>query len=183
MEFIRKTAKGKRWETVEIEILHHDGTVRTVLWNSATIFDSDGKIPIATIAQGHDITERKKAEESIKQSAEEWRNLFNSIPDYILVLDKDNIITRANFRFAEAYNISPEKLIGKKCYEFFHKSDIAKDKLEQVFEPFYTTRVQGLGMGLPICQSILEAHGGRIWAENNPDGGARFCFSLPAAGK
>lgn len=59
---------------------------------------------------------------------------------------------------------------------------IAKDKLEQVFEPFYTTRAQGLGLGLPICRSIVEAHGGRIWAENNPDGGARLYFSLPAGG-
>ncbi len=50
-------------EVVEIPIQHIDGPIRIVLWNSATIFDADGKTPVATIAQGQDITERKKAEQ------------------------------------------------------------------------------------------------------------------------
>jgi PAS domain S-box-containing protein len=56
----RTTAKGERWEVVEIPVQHVDGSVRTVLWNSATIFDTDGKTPMATMAQGQDITELKK---------------------------------------------------------------------------------------------------------------------------
>jgi two-component system CheB/CheR fusion protein len=56
----RATVKGERWEVLEIPIEHVDGSVRTVLWNSATIFAADGKIPVATIAQGQDITEQKK---------------------------------------------------------------------------------------------------------------------------
>jgi two-component system CheB/CheR fusion protein len=56
----RATVKGERWEVVEIPIQHVDGSVRTILWNSATIFASDGKTPVATIAQGQDITERKR---------------------------------------------------------------------------------------------------------------------------
>ena len=63
MELIRKTLTGERWETVEIPILNLDGSVRTVLWNSATLFARDGVTPVATIAQGQDITERKRAEE------------------------------------------------------------------------------------------------------------------------
>jgi len=55
----RAINKGERWEVVEIPIQHVDGTVRTVLWNSATILGTDGKTPVATIAQGQDITEQK----------------------------------------------------------------------------------------------------------------------------
>lgn len=66
MTFIRKTGTGERWESVEIEIMHLDGSVRTVLWNSATLFATDGVTPVATIAQGQDITGRKEAESIIK---------------------------------------------------------------------------------------------------------------------
>ncbi|HEY0303827.1 MAG TPA: ATP-binding protein, partial [Longimicrobiales bacterium] len=50
-----------------------------------------------------------------------------------------------------------------------------------VFEPFYTTQKKGLGLGLAISQSIVAAHGGHLRAENNPEGGATFHLSLPAA--
>jgi PAS domain S-box-containing protein len=66
----RATVKGERWEVVEIPIQQVDGSVRIVLWNSATIFAADGKTPVATIAQGLDITERKKAQEEQRQLQE-----------------------------------------------------------------------------------------------------------------
>jgi PAS domain S-box-containing protein len=53
------------------------------------------------------------------------------------------------------------------------------DKLDKIFQSFYTTKRDGLGMGLSISRSIIEAHGGRLWAENNPDRGATFYFTLP----
>ena len=56
---------------------------------------------------------------------------------------------------------------------------VASDQLERVFEPFVTSKTQGLGLGLAVCRSIVSAHEGRLWAENNPDGGASFCFELP----
>jgi PAS domain S-box-containing protein len=60
---IREATYGERWEVVEIPIKHKDGTVRLLLWNSANLYAPDGKTVVATIAQGHDITERKKAEQ------------------------------------------------------------------------------------------------------------------------
>jgi two-component system, LuxR family, sensor kinase FixL len=53
------------------------------------------------------------------------------------------------------------------------------DHLDKVFQPFYTTKRDGLGMGLSISRSIIDAHGGRLWAENNPDRGATFYCTLP----
>jgi len=50
-----------------------------------------------------------------------------------------------------------------------------------MFEPFYTTKGDGLGMGLAICTSIIEAHGGRLWAEPNANMGLTVQFVLPVA--
>lgn len=79
MEHIRGTIKGERWESVEIEILHKNGSIATVLWNSATLFDNSGTIPVATMAQGQDITERKRAEEELKQKNAELERFIYTV--------------------------------------------------------------------------------------------------------
>lgn len=57
------------------------------------------------------------------------------------------------------------------------------DFADRLFQPFMTTKAQGMGVGLSICRTIIEAHGGRIWFEPNEGGGAVFSFTLPMAGK
>jgi signal transduction histidine kinase/DNA-binding response OmpR family regulator len=61
-------------------------------------------------------------------------------------------------------------------------SGVREKELDKIFEPFFSTKRTGLGMGLSLSRSIIEAHGGHIWVENHPDQGATFSFDLPLAG-
>jgi len=63
-----------------------------------------------------------------------------------------------------------------------HGIGLTSDELVRIFQPFYTTKRDGLGMGLPISRSIIEAHGGRLWAESSVDRGSTFYFTIPATG-
>jgi K+-sensing histidine kinase KdpD len=56
---------------------------------------------------------------------------------------------------------------------------IDPERLERVFEPFYTTKRSGMGMGLSICRSIIDAHGGRLWANAMEPSGTVFQFTVP----
>ena len=58
---------------------------------------------------------------------------------------------------------------------------LGPDEAEQVFEPFYSTKTSGLGIGLSICRKMVESHGGQLWVSPNPAGGAVFHFTLRAA--
>jgi signal transduction histidine kinase len=56
---------------------------------------------------------------------------------------------------------------------------VPSEDIERIFSPFYTTKSGGMGMGLSICRSIIEAHGGRLWVSANMPRGAVFQFTLP----
>src|SRR4029453_19327221 len=60
-----------------------------------------------------------------------------------------------------------------------HGPGIPGELIDHIFEPFMTTKAQGLGLGLSICHSIVAAHDGRLWGVNNSDSGATFFVSLP----
>jgi len=57
---------------------------------------------------------------------------------------------------------------------------LEREGLERAFEPFYTTKPTGMGMGLAISRSIVEGHRGKLWVTNNPGCGASFHIALPA---
>ncbi len=61
-------------------------------------------------------------------------------------------------------------------------SGLSPDILPQLFQPFVTTKQHGMGVGLSISKTIIEAHGGRLWAEPNPGGGTVFHLTLKLAG-
>ena len=83
MELIRKTITGERWESVEIPILNKVGGIRTVLWNSASIFGADGKTIVSIIAQGQDITDRKKIESEYRSRASEYAKMNVALEEEI----------------------------------------------------------------------------------------------------
>ena len=72
---IESISKGEYLESVEIPILHKDGNIRVVLWNSANIYAEDGTTLLATIVQGIDITERKKTEEELAKHRDHLEEL------------------------------------------------------------------------------------------------------------
>jgi C4-dicarboxylate-specific signal transduction histidine kinase len=77
------------------------------------------------------------------------------------------------------YNGSPAVLVSVQD----SGSGLKQTDVDRLFEAFYTTKPQGLGMGLSISRSIIEAHGGRLWARANVPKGALFQFMLPIADK
>ncbi|MDD1719965.1 MAG: PAS domain S-box protein [Methanoregulaceae archaeon] len=138
MDLIRKTLEGERWESVEIPILHKKGGIRTVLWNSSSVFGPDGRTIVSTIAQGQDITERKKIESDYRKRASEYAEMnvaleeeirqrlvsdttlketlsllnasLESTADGIYVVDTQEKITNYNQNFVNMWNIPLELL-------------------------------------------------------------------------
>jgi len=58
---------------------------------------------------------------------------------------------------------------------------VPKEKMEQIFEPFVSTKEKGMGLGLSVCRSIITAHHGKLWASSNADRGATSHFTLSVA--
>ncbi len=107
--YIHRTLSGESWDAVEIPIRQKKGEVRTVLWNSANIYDETGKQVIATIAQGQDITERKAAEERVSFQA----SLLDQVRNAVIATDLDGRILYWN-RFAEyLYQWKTEEVLGE----------------------------------------------------------------------
>jgi len=94
-------------------------------------------------------------------------NAFDAMKD--TPVNEREVITRAETKGAGSVEVSVRD----------HGTGLTSDKLDKIFQPFYTTKREGLGMGLSISRSIIGTHGGRLWAENNADRGATFYFTVP----
>jgi PAS domain S-box-containing protein len=114
MELINKTSTGEHWETVEIEIIHKDQSKRTLLWNSATLFNQNDQTPVATIAQGHDITKRKLTEEALLKSESFAKATLDALSAHIAILDETGKILAINHAWrAFGESNSPIDTYGK----------------------------------------------------------------------
>lgn len=157
MDLLKNTSDGERLESVEIPILHKNGGIRTVLWNSAAIYRSDGRTIVSTIAQGQDITDRKKIESEYRLRAEDYAKLnialkeeiaqrkltdetlkktlsllnasLESTADGIFVVDRQGTITSYNQNFVNMWNI-PRDMMETREYQ-----TIIKYFLAQIKEP------------------------------------------------
>ena len=112
MGLIRKTSAGERWNDVEIPILTINCEIRTVLWNSATLSEPDGKTISSVIAQGQDITARKQADEIAGKTLSLLNAALDSTADGLLVVDREGKITSYNQSFVTMWNIPHSSLAG-----------------------------------------------------------------------
>ena len=113
MNLVRRAMAGEQLRVVEIPILNQSGETRIVLWNSATLTGPDGKTIESTIAQGQDITERKKAEAKLTEIAEKYSTLFNTTSDGVWIHNLEGIIVEVNDAYCRMTGYTSEELIGK----------------------------------------------------------------------
>jgi len=158
MEKILGTLESEQLRSVEVEIQPIDGPIRTLLWSTASIFDKDGKTPIAAIAQGIDITERKRAEEVIRASEARYRQLVENANEAIVVV-QDGLLKFVNRTTIEMMGYSEEELISRPFPGFIHPDD-----REMVVEN-YRRRTGGETVPSRYVFRSLARDGGVKWVE------------------
>jgi len=104
------------------ENLTKSGKVILCEWNNAIRYNSAGR-PIGAISLGLDISERKQVDKEIRRARDDWNDIFESIGDPSVILDRDFRILEANRAAIAAINKPKEEIIGNYCYKIFHCSD------------------------------------------------------------
>ncbi len=120
MEIIRMTQTGEHLEDNEIEIIHVNGSVNTLIWNSAQVLDVDNNTPFATIAQGRNITKRKQVERKLAQLNQQKDLILDSVAEGILGLDLNGNHTFVNPVAAKMLGYEQEELIGLYSHGIWH---------------------------------------------------------------
>ncbi|MDD4309159.1 MAG: PAS domain S-box protein, partial [Candidatus Cloacimonetes bacterium] len=156
MSLIRLASKVSSWESVELPIQRKDMQIRIVLWNSAIVYEEDGKTLLSTIAQGQDITERIEAERMVAESEERLRVIVDNAPfgahAFVLMPDNRLILTGANLSADKILGIDNQALLGKELLEAFPGN--AGTEIPQIYR-----RVALGGENYQAEQIVYEAEG------------------------
>jgi PAS domain S-box-containing protein len=159
---IHQTATGERWEAVEIEILHRDRTIRTVLWNSATLFAPDGKTPIATIAQGQDITASKFADKLLRASQARFEALAVQSRTVIWETNADGLYTYISPVIEQILGYREIEIIGKKHFYDLHP-EFGREEFKTAAFAVFRSKESFLNL-----ENIVQAKDGHcIWFSTN----------------
>jgi PAS domain S-box-containing protein len=166
MEQIDRTLRGEFWELIEIPILHQSGQVLQVLWNSANIMGADGRTVVATIAQGTDITERKRAEEALRESRERYRLLAENVTDVIWTMDTDlrftyvspSVTRLRGYTVEEAMGQTVKQVLTPASLEVVKKVIAAEQAIEQMEQ-------KDLARSLTLELEQTCKDGSTVWTE------------------
>lgn len=139
MQLIRNAETGCCLEgtETEIEIIHENGFVNTVIWNSALVLDDDGKTIVATIAQGLDITERKLTEKKLERLNLQKELILNSVAEGVLGLDIQGKHTFVNPAAAKMLGYETKELIGLPSHSLWHHTKTDGSSYPQEECPIY----------------------------------------------
>ena len=178
MRLIRTTLEGVRWDTLKIDIQHLDGSIKSVIWNSSTIYGADGSTPVATIAQGRDVTnelllESEKGtavlqiQENIAKLAILNDGIRNPLTIILLYADQtgnpeiiDNILSQIKQIDEMVSNLDSEWVRSVKILEYLRKhGDLVNEfypaPSNQIFEPCESVQENNSRRDLPIRKNKL----------------------------
>lgn len=183
---IKRTLSGAQWESVEVPILTKNKEIRLILWNSASVYDNQGKTLISTIAQGQDITERKLAEEALKLSEAKLKELnatkdkFFSIIAHDLKSPFNGILGFSDLLKTEANELDPAtifqyaEMINSSAQEVYRLLDNLLNwaRIQQGRMPYNPTDKDLKGVADEVIALLNENANDKMItvSENIPDG-------------
>jgi PAS domain S-box-containing protein len=155
MSYMRTALRGARWEVVEMPVLNVQENVKTVLWNISTIYAEDRKTPTAIIAQGQDITERKQAEEALRESEEMARSMLDNAAMGIYLLQNKKFLY-VNPTFEKIMGYTSAEIVGQEAINYVHPSDRGIVRIKAM------ENLKGMS-ALPYEFRALRKDGKQIW--------------------